>query len=819
MSYKYHGFISYSHAADGKLAPKLQVALEKFAKPWYKLRNLNVFRDEASLSASPHLWSNIQEALDNSEHLLYMASPRSAASKWVRLEIDHFLESHDLDKLIIVLTDGEIQWDESKDTFKNIDDNALPPNLEERFNAEPFYIDLRTAKTQEDISLKNPIFKKEVLKLAAHLHGKAPKDMAGEEVLAHRRMLRVRNSAIAALVFLLFLSLNRTCEAKKQTKFAEQEAQRARDSSKVAQEQRRIAEYETQRARDSSEVAQEQRKIAQDSSRSAQEQRDIAVEQTKIALRERNIAQANALISEAQRETNPTLAILNAKEALLKYSSPENRSVANKIYRAHNFSKSLVISQALYLQDSIAFLPDNEHFITYGDMSTYGVYDWVGITRDDQKLLEGTHYRIWSMSGQPLRILNRSEVAKKYPGVFKSKNKSNIGVYHDALYIKLYDKTSLKLIGEIRAEGFADKLVTAKLSPDRSKIIAVCDDGIIRVCHIASGFISEFDTRIQNALVSRWHPNLGEELDFLPNVNISSDGRNMLVSIPGEIQLWDLDYGNVANVIRFTKPKNCISFSDDSENIEILSEDMVYRWPINSDKVIATNRAKLNCDSKPYNPFNPLKDLPNYRIGGEAGNNIYQVDENGNEQCIMAIGFESIHYVGFTPDKNEIFVATSDTLRFYKNKKNNIWNREDICTNNIPIRQFPNELRINFDWVAFSPDGKLMATISSVDEFTQHEILDNEIIFYITLWDMETGEYIKRYPHKVMQYSRTDFNDEDFEEKYIQFSPDSKKLLMAFGFELVVWNCPMNVIDYLKSNKLNSLAKEKRSRVEIRVWD
>ena len=49
----YNAFISYSHAADGKLAPALQIGLEKFAKPWYKLRNLDIFRDEASLSASP----------------------------------------------------------------------------------------------------------------------------------------------------------------------------------------------------------------------------------------------------------------------------------------------------------------------------------------------------------------------------------------------------------------------------------------------------------------------------------------------------------------------------------------------------------------------------------------------------------------------------------------------------------------------------------------------------------------------------------------------------------------------------------------------
>ena len=35
----YTAFISYSHAADGKLAPALQLALHRFARPWYRLRN------------------------------------------------------------------------------------------------------------------------------------------------------------------------------------------------------------------------------------------------------------------------------------------------------------------------------------------------------------------------------------------------------------------------------------------------------------------------------------------------------------------------------------------------------------------------------------------------------------------------------------------------------------------------------------------------------------------------------------------------------------------------------------------------------------
>ena len=45
----YTAFISYSHAVDGRLAPALQSALHGFAKPWYRLRALRVFRDQASL--------------------------------------------------------------------------------------------------------------------------------------------------------------------------------------------------------------------------------------------------------------------------------------------------------------------------------------------------------------------------------------------------------------------------------------------------------------------------------------------------------------------------------------------------------------------------------------------------------------------------------------------------------------------------------------------------------------------------------------------------------------------------------------------------
>ena len=49
----YNAFISYSHAADGTLAPALQSALHRFAKPWYKLRALHIFRDQTNLAVNP----------------------------------------------------------------------------------------------------------------------------------------------------------------------------------------------------------------------------------------------------------------------------------------------------------------------------------------------------------------------------------------------------------------------------------------------------------------------------------------------------------------------------------------------------------------------------------------------------------------------------------------------------------------------------------------------------------------------------------------------------------------------------------------------
>src|SRR5207253_7639328 len=71
----YDVFISYSHGGDDLLSERVQTALGKFAKPWYRRRALKVFRDRTALAANPGLWTSISEAIDDSRYFLFLASP------------------------------------------------------------------------------------------------------------------------------------------------------------------------------------------------------------------------------------------------------------------------------------------------------------------------------------------------------------------------------------------------------------------------------------------------------------------------------------------------------------------------------------------------------------------------------------------------------------------------------------------------------------------------------------------------------------------------------------------------------------------------
>ena len=70
-------------------------------------------------------------------------------------------------KLLIVLTEGEIAWDDDKGDFDWRNTDALPRNLAKTFQEEPLYLDLRwiRADKTQDLSLNNAKFRDNIADL------------------------------------------------------------------------------------------------------------------------------------------------------------------------------------------------------------------------------------------------------------------------------------------------------------------------------------------------------------------------------------------------------------------------------------------------------------------------------------------------------------------------------------------------------------------------------------------------------------------------------------------------------------------------------
>jgi TIR domain len=85
-----------------------------------------VFLDKTSLSLTPSLWPSIEKALGESEFFVLMASSEAAASPWVQNEVDWWLANRSADKLLVILTDGDLLWDRTTGDFDWNKTTALP---------------------------------------------------------------------------------------------------------------------------------------------------------------------------------------------------------------------------------------------------------------------------------------------------------------------------------------------------------------------------------------------------------------------------------------------------------------------------------------------------------------------------------------------------------------------------------------------------------------------------------------------------------------------------------------------------------------------
>ncbi len=202
----YKAFISYKHVSSRTFAVVLESALKGYARPLLR-RPMRIFRDEKIVRVGDDLPDIIRAALAGAEYLILIASPDAARSAWVADELQQWCANlNRAERLIIVLTVGEISVDEGSRRIRWSETTALPALLSEHLTSLPLWLDLR-GMAEKDWSLENLRFSDAVNSISARLRGVTPEEMNDEHVLQHRRNGRIRNGVIASVALMLAVSL------------------------------------------------------------------------------------------------------------------------------------------------------------------------------------------------------------------------------------------------------------------------------------------------------------------------------------------------------------------------------------------------------------------------------------------------------------------------------------------------------------------------------------------------------------------------------------------------------------------------------------
>lgn len=195
----YDAFLSFDPKSDSRLAAET-TELQRFAKPWYQLRARRIFR--VPKEAAAESWDSIESAIQGSRYFILIASPASASSDFVERELSAWIRYSPSarERILIVLSDGEISWNESKRNFDFHRSTAIPRVLSDLFKSEPTYIDLRWARSAPR-RIGRPEFSEAVATMVAAISGQSLDALYGLEFRQKRRAKAAAVVAAGALAF------------------------------------------------------------------------------------------------------------------------------------------------------------------------------------------------------------------------------------------------------------------------------------------------------------------------------------------------------------------------------------------------------------------------------------------------------------------------------------------------------------------------------------------------------------------------------------------------------------------------------------------
>ncbi|MDO4863809.1 MAG: TIR domain-containing protein [Ruminococcus sp.] len=241
MDYKYKAFISYRHLEpDMQAAERLQKLLESYKPPkniGKTKENWRIFRDVSELQSSSDLSEDIKNAIETSEYLIVICSPKYTESKWCMQELTRFRELHDgtNKNIITLLVSGEPQesFPEELTYTEMTTTNEKGEEVKVKVEVEPLAANIKADTLKESMKKLNT----EYLRIAAPLLGCDFNDLFQREKrreAARRRRIFGGVSGILSLITVISVASAVTISGKN-VQIKKQNSQIKEQNEQIAQ--------------------------------------------------------------------------------------------------------------------------------------------------------------------------------------------------------------------------------------------------------------------------------------------------------------------------------------------------------------------------------------------------------------------------------------------------------------------------------------------------------------------------------------------------------------------------------------------------------
>jgi WD40 repeat protein len=681
---KYAVFISYRHAEpDRHWADWLHSALESFVIP-HGVRNKpdqrrigRVFRDEVELAASPHLSADIKDALDRSDWLVVVCSPRSVNSEWISAEILHFRELQRGDRILALLIEGE-----PAESFPEAL-HEIRPSLggDGAFDHdEPLAADVRPNSRTNSRTLRRWA----KLRLLATILGHRFDELRRrEQERQFRRLALLTTSAVVGLVVVGLLAI---------TAFWE-------------------------------------KTIADQKTVEAITQKDLADSAAKKALRNQSVAlTALANIEESKRPVNA------AKLAVAAWPRDRNDPTP-KLKETIDLLGQVVpdLRERRLFKDAglfAAFSPDGSRIVTASKDNTARVWD--AATGETIAVLSGHEAAIVRLLPDFVKAMKPDRTTSVTSAAFSPDGSRIVTASNDET-ARVWDAATGKAIATLR--GHEDWVISAAFSPDGSRIVTASEDKTARVWDAVKGttiaVLAGHGKRIRSAAFSPdgarivtaaedntarvWDAASGKSILVLSghepatgilasienSVNsaaFSPDGARIVTASDDKTaRVWDAVTGKAVAVLSGHAARlSYAAFSPDGSRIVTTSWDNTARvWDSASSRAIAVLRHEDGVTSAAFSPDGS-------RIVTTSHDNTARVWDatTGNVVTTLRGHEEWLNSPAFSPDGSRVLTASGD-------RTTRIW---DVATgHSIAVLAGHGK---SVDFAAFSPDGSRIVTAS-----------------------------------------------------------------------------------------------------------